>query len=321
MGAPHTWQFDAPDGVYKNNYLSNELLLQSVAKMKVVPFTRPFDGFGKKKGEYVNIMHIKELPDPVSAQLDEDTKIPIDKLIMGQRVIKVVPWGRGVEYTHLSESLAKFDPGDYTQKALMRQMERAMDTAAADAFMGTDAKICFIPTGIASGTWDLDGTPSTVATSNLSFDHMGILADYLTGDIHVPPFEGEDFIMLSCRKNLRGLKQDALWQQVHLYLQKGDLFFRGEVGKAENIRCVQVDREAAFSNTSGTSTKIGESVLFGDEAVIRIDVESPHLRAEPNLGTNFGLLKAVAWYGILAFASLWETANDGEAKIIKVCSA
>jgi hypothetical protein len=225
-----------------------------------------------------------------------------------------------VEYTDLDRQLSIFDPASYLQKALRRQMERVMDTAAAAAFKHADVKICFTPTGISSGTFDTDGTPSTAATAALSFDHMGILADYLAGDIHCPPYEGEDFIMLSCRRNLRALKQDSLWQAVHLYLQKGDLFFRGEVGKAENIRCIQIDRQEAFDNQVG-STAIGEAVLFGDEAVVRVEVDAPQLYADPNYQSDFGRTKAVAWRGILAFASLWDTANDGEAKIIRIASA
>lgn len=322
MSTAHSWEFDAPNGVYRNHAISNELLLQSVAKLKVVPFTQPFNGFGKNKGEYVNIFHVKELPDPVSAQLEESTRIPIDKLQMGSRVIRVVEWGRGVEYTNLDQQLSKFEPANILQKALMRQMDRSMDTAAAAAFQDPAVvKLCFVPTGISSGNFYTDGTPDVVASAALSFDHFGILADYLAGNIHCPPFEGEDYIMLTTRKNLRGLKTDPLWQAVHLYLQKGDLFFRGETGKAENIRCVQVDREGAFSNTAGSSTVLGEGVVFGDEGVVRVEVESPSLYADPNYQSDFGRTKAVAWRGILAYAGLWDSANDGEAKMIRLTSA
>lgn len=321
MSSALNWTFDSDIGVYKNRELSNKLLVTAVAQMKIVPFTRPWEGFGKHKGEYVNIMHIKELPDPTSAQLEEETRIPIDKIQFGTRVIQVVEWGRGVEYTNLAEQLGKFDPKAMLQAALLRQMNRAMDTAAANAFKHTDVKICFIPTSLTGGTFDTDGTPSTLATHNLTFDHMGVLADYLGGNIHCPPYEGEDFIMLGCRKTLRGLKSDPLWQQLHMYLQKGDLFFKGEVGKAENIRCVQVDREAAISNTAGSSTALGEAIVFGDEAVVRVDVESPQLYADPNYQSDFGRTKAIAWRGILAYASLWNTATDGEAKIIRITSS
>jgi N4-gp56 family major capsid protein len=321
-GTAHDWTFDQDVGVYKNNVISNQLLTTSAAKLKVVPFTRPISGFGKQKGEIMNIMHIKELPDPTSAQLEEGGRIPIDKLKMGNRAIKVVEFGRGVEYTNLSEQLGKFNPRSYLQSALDRQMQRVMDTNAAYAFQdGTAVKICFIPTSLTGGVFDTDGTPSTLASHNLSFDHMGVLADYMSGTIHVPPYEGEDYIGLSCRKSLRGLKQDNLWQLLHMYLQKGDLFFKGEVGKAENIRWVQVDREQAFSNSAGNSTVLGEAVVFGDEGVVRVEVDTPQLYADPNYQSDFGRTKAVAWRGILAFASLWDTATDGEVKIIRITSS
>ncbi|MDO9566674.1 MAG: hypothetical protein Q7J15_08040 [Candidatus Desulfaltia sp.] len=320
----HNWTFDADIGVYKNHFISNQLLLKSLGECKVAPFARSIPGVGafKKKGETVNIPHLKELPDPTSAQLSEDTKIPIDKLELGNRAITLVEWGRGVEYTNLAQQFGKFDPADYLQKALMRQMDRALDTACADAFKSPDVKVIFIPTSLTGGVFDTDGTPSTTALVNLTFDHMGVLADYLAGDIHCPPFEGDDYIMLSCRKNLRGLKQDTLWQQVHMYLQKGDLFFKGETGKAENIRCVQVDREAAFANSaSAACTVMGEAVVFGDQAVGYIETESPQLYADPNFQSDFGRQKAIAWRGIYVYSSIWSSSNDGEAKIIRIGSA
>lgn len=322
--AAHNWTFDADIGVYKNHTMSNQLLLKSLGETKVAPFARPIKGVGKfkKKGETVNLPILKELPDPTSAQLDEDTKIPIDKLELGNRTITLVEWGRGVEYTNLAQQFGKFDPADYLQKALMRQMDRALDTACADAFKSTDVKVIFSPTSLTGGTFDTDGTPSTTALVNLTFDHMGVLADYLAGDIHTPPFEGDDYIMISCRKNLRGLKQDTLWQQIHMYLQKGDLFFKGEAGKAENIRCVQVDREAALANSASSGcTIMGEGVVFGDQAVGYVETESPQLYADPNFQADFGRTKAIAWRGIYVYASIFDTASDGESKIIRIDSA
>jgi len=295
-----------------------------LAETKVAPFAKPIKGVGKfkHKGETVNLPILRELPDPTSTQLEEGTRIPIDKLELGNRAITLVEHGRGVEYTNLAQQFGKFDPADYLQKALMRQMDRAVDTAAANAFKSTDVKVIFSPTSLTGGTFYTDGTPSTTALVNLTFDHMGVLADYLAGDIHCPPFEGDDFIMLSCRKTLRGLKQDSLWQQVHMYLQKGDLFFKGETGKAENIRCVQVDREAAFSNSaSAACTVMGDAVVFGDQAVGYVEAESPQLYADPNFQADFGRTKAIAWRGIYVYASIWDTSNDGEAKIIRLSSA
>jgi hypothetical protein len=217
--------------------------------------------------------------------------------------------------------LGKFDPASVIQKALIRQMQEALEIAAArDGFFHTDAKIVFSPTSPTGGTFATAGSAGALATSNLTFDHMGVLADYLAGTIHCPPYKGDDFIGLASRKTLRGLKSDLLWQQIHMYLQRGGLFFEGEAGKAENIRWIQCDHEAAISNTAGNSTVLGEAVVFGDEGVVRVEVEAPQLYADPNFQGDFGRTKAVAWRGIFAFAPLWNTATDGEAKIIKILS-
>lgn len=316
----HTWQFDATDGVYKSHTMSDKMLHVSVEQMKFVPFTEPVNSFGKKKGETITLMHLKRLAQPSSAQLAEGTKIPIDKIVMGSRALTLVEWGRGVEYSNLYEQFSEFDMKNELQRALIDQMDGSMDTAAAAAFMSTDAKICFVPTSLTGGTFDTDGTPSVQATVNLTFDHMGIISDYMVGDLHVPPYEGDRFVGLFARKALRGLKQDRLWQQVHMYLQKGDLFFKSETGMAENIRCVEVSRENALSNGIGAGSCLGEGVVFGREGVARAEAETPELRADPNYQGDFGRTKAMAWYGIVVFGTKWDTANDGEAKIVKICS-
>lgn len=319
--APHNWTFDADLGVYKNHEISDQLLEVAVADTIVLQFTELVTSFGRGKGETVNIMHVKELPQPTDARLDEFTRVPIDKLEMGNRTLTVTEWGRGVEYTDLAVQLGKFDPRAYLQKRLRRQMTGVVDTAAANAFQSTDVKICFIPTSLTGGTFDVDGTPSTLASAPLTFDHMGVLRDYLATTIHVPPYEGDHWMGIFTTKSLRGLKNDSLFQALHMYLQKGDYFYKSEVGMAENIRLVECLREKAFSNTAGSSTTIGQGVVFGDEAVARVEVEAPELRANPNYQDDFGRKKAVAWVGTFVFGSFWATATDGEAKIIRVTSS
>ena len=290
------WQFDANVGVYKNRMLSNRLMEVAVGATKILRFTDKVESFGKGMGETVNIMHVNRLPHLTTAQLNESTRIPIDKLSFGNRAITIVPWGRGCEYTDMMLDLGQFNIRNIVQKALRQHMEESMDTAAAASFQdGTSVLVCMIPTGPSSAVFDTDGTPSTVATSNLTFEHIGILADYMSGNLHIPPYEGEDYVGVASRKTLRGLLSDQVVQAYHMYLQKGDLFFRGEIGKTENIRWVRVDREDAVSNTAGTSSVLGEAFVFGDEAVSRAEVENPHLRADPNYQSDFGRVQAVAW--------------------------
>ena len=116
------------------------------------------------------------------------------------------------------------------------------------------------------------------------------------------------------------MKNDTALQTWNQYLGKGDLLYKSEVGKIEDIRFVEVKHEQAFSNGVGTGSVLGEGVVFGDDAVRRVEVEAPHLRAQMNLGSDFGRKHAVAWYGILAFGCTFITPDDREARIIRVGS-
>jgi N4-gp56 family major capsid protein len=321
MSTPHNWTFDADLGIYKNHALSDDLLEVAIAETIILPFTEMVESFGKGKGETINIMHVKELPEPADARLNEFTRVPIDKLTLGTRSLTVAEWGRGVEYSDLARQLGKFDPKTYLQKRLKNQMKGVVDTAAAAAFLNSDVKMVFTPTGPAAGTWSTTGAAGAVALSPLTFDHMGIIRDYITASLHIPAFEGNDWIAIFPPKNMRGLRSDRLFQELHMYLGKGDFFFNGEIGKAEGIRLVECNRENAFSNVgSGSATVIGEGVIFGDEAIARVEVMAPELRVSVNYQDDFGRKGAVAWIGIFVFGAFWNTSNDGEAKIIKILS-
>jgi len=321
MGDTYTWTYDAPTGVYKNNAISGKLLEVAARKFRFVPFTKKIDGFGKKMGEKITLFYYKPLAQPTSAALEETTRIPIDTLQMGNQSITIQEWGRGVEYTSLAEQLSKFSPKDGAQKALIDQMNEAMDNAAAAQFTGTDAKIIFIPTSLTGGTWDTDGTASTQATVNLTKDHMAVIRDYMVNTIHVPVYEGDHYIGLFATKALRGLKNDRVIQDFSKYLQKGDLLYKNEIGMIENIRLIEINNEGALSDSVGLNNVLGEGVVFGDEAVGRIEIEFPHLRAQPNYTADFGRKHAVAWYGTVGYGVKFPTATDREGRIIRVGSS
>lgn len=321
MGQTFTWAFDALSGVYKSNALSAELLKLAARKFRFVPFTKKVSGYGKKQGETVTLPYYKTIAVPSSAQLEEQTRIPIDKLEMGQYTITIKEWGRGVEFTSLAEDLSVLNPRDGAQKRLTEQMNKSMDIAAANAFTGVNAKVCFIPTSLTGGVMDLDGTPSTVATVNLTKDHLGVIRDYLANTLHTPFYDSEWYIGLFSTRALRGLKNDRVLQAFNMYLQKGDIVYKSEVGMVENIRMVEINHEQALPDVAGTSSVLGSGVVFGEDAVGRLEIDYPHLRADMNFKSDFGRKKAVAWYGTVAFDVLFQSATDEECRLVKVGSA
>jgi N4-gp56 family major capsid protein len=313
-----TWTFDASDGVYKNHDLSIGIMEHAALEFLFVPHTTKVDGFGKGNGESVTLPYWKPLDEPTTPVLGEMARIPVEKLEMGTRQITVEQWGRGVQYTHLMKQLGVLDPKTGAQKNLKEQMAACMDTGAANAFK--EAKVRFTPTSLSGGTIDTDGAFSSYALYNLTKSHMGVVRDYMANDLHVPMIGGDHYVGIFATKALRGLKDDKSLEAWHQYLRNGDMIYKSEVGQVEGIRCSECHRENALSNSVGTGNVLGEGVVFGEDAVARVEAETPELRAEPNFQSNFGLIKACAWYGIIKFAIYWDTANDREARVVYIGS-
>jgi hypothetical protein len=251
------------------------------------------------QGEFITLMRVNELPQNASSKLTETTRIPIRNITWGSRQIQLAEWGEGLRVTQFARQLGAFHQDSLFQGLLQRQMERAMDTGVArDGLFSSDVKIVATPTSATTVSFATSGTAGSAAASPMTFDHFGVVADYMAGNVHMPPFVGEDYLFVTTRLNTRSLKRDNLWQAIHLYLQKGDLYFRGEVGKAENIRVIEVNREIAISNTSGTTGLISQGAFLGDQAVARIEIMTPEVIYDPNFQSDFGRIQAVAWWGM-----------------------
>ena len=311
-----SWSFDAPTGVYKNHTLSSQLRMAAVAEMKFMQFVKPEPGYGKKKGESVTITRVSNISEPTSGKLTEQVRIPEDEVTLSTIAITVSEWGRAVPYTSLSEDLGHLNIENVIQTKLKEQMKLTLDTACAAAFK--TAKVKAIPTGIAALTMDTDGTASTAATVNLNVYHVEQIRDYLFATLNCPPYMGDDYIGLIHTKAKRGLMSDPAWEEWKKYTDPAAKF-NGEVGRLENIRFIEVNHSNALSGTKGTGSVLGEGVIFGADAVAMALVEDPELRAaQPG---DFGRSKAVAWYGVLEFGIIWDTANAGEARIVHVTSS
>ena len=83
---------------------------------------------------------------------------------------------------------------------------------------------------------------------------------------------------------------------------------------------VEVTNESALSNSVGTGSVLGEGVIFGKDAVARIEIEAPHLRAQINYQADFGRRNAVAWYGTIACGVIFPVNTDRMARIVRIAS-
>ena len=315
MAATHTWVFDAPTGTYKNHAMSSSIFEASIAETIAMDFVNPVDGYGRKRGESVTLNRVSNVTEPTSATLSETQRIPEDEFDITNTSITVAEIGRAIPFTSLADDLGQHDMETAIQKELRKQMSLYLDSLALAAFKSCKHK--YIPTGATAATWDTDGTASTACTANMNMYHVEEIRDYMFDTMHVPPYEGGDYIGIFRTKGLRGVKRDPDWEDWHKYTDPAAKF-NSEVGRMEQIRFLETNHGGSAVTAAGLNagTYLGEGVVFGDDAVAMAEAVTPELRVA--LPQDFGRAQAVAWYGVLAFGIIWDTNNAGEAKVVHV---
>ena len=313
--AQFQWQFDAPSGVFKSHAMSQKLYMAALENSVFMDFMQPVDGYGRKKGDTVTLTRIASMTEPTSPDLTEGERIPEDQYSISTTSITVNEIGRAVPFTSFAEDLTFFDLENGIQRRLRDQMRLSLDTKAATAYK--TAQVKYIPPGVAAGTFDTDGTASTSATANWNVFHIEEVRDYMFDTLYTPPWEGDDYVGIFRTLGLRGIKRDPAWEEWHKYTDP-QAKYNNEIGRVENIRHVETNHANALGK-KGTGSVLGEGVVFGQDSVAMAEVLTPELRAE--VKGDFGRSRAVAWYGILNFGIIWDTANAGQARIVHVTSS
>lgn len=313
--ANFTWEFDAPTGTYKSHEMSRRLYEASVENSVFMDHVRPIEEYGRKQGESITLVRVANIAEPVSAVLQEGIAIPEDEFDLSTRVITVQELGRAVPYTSLSMDLSSFDLENPIQRKLREQLRLTLDTMAAVAFR--NAKIKYAITGAATATVTTNGTFGAASTGNWNVYHVEEIRDYMFDTLRVPPLENGDYLAIVRTLGLRGIKRDPDWEIWHQYTDP-QAKYNGEVGRLEGIRFIETNHANAMRKV-GTGSVLGEGVVFGEDAVAMAEAMTPELRAA--IPGDFGRAKAVAWYAILSFDTIWDTGNPGEAKIVHVGSA
>jgi|TARA_Y100000310_G_C20676709_1_gene813520 N4-gp56 family major capsid protein len=309
------WQFDAPSGVFKSHAMSKRLYMAALENTVFMDFVKPVDGYGRKKGDTVTLTRIATIAEPTSADLTEGERIPEDTYSISTTSVTVKEIGRSVPFTSFAEDLTFFDLENGVQRRLRDQMGLVLDSKAAAKFK--EAQVKYIPTGVAAGTFDTDGTASTAATGNWNVFHVEEVRDYMFDTLLTPPWEGDDYVAIFRTLGLRGIKRDPAWEEWHKYTDP-QVKFNNEIGRIENVRHIETNHANALGKV-GTSSVLGEGVVFGADSVVMAEVLSPELRAQAR--DDFGRSRAVAWYGILEFGLVWDTANAGQARVVHVTSS
>lgn len=301
--------------------------------LKARQFIRTVDSFGKNRGDTVDIYRVPNTGEVEStATIPDGDPIPTTTIGISRQSVTVNQYGKALPFTGMVESLAEVDvENEVILKALKNHMAKSLDTLVINAFETSD--LIFIPTGASSYVWDVDGTPSTTATSNITVYHLKQIVDaMMSGEYRdsdgtsrdtlrpTPFYEDDYYVALVSVKFLRGLYDDADFQQVSLYANS-EGYYQGEVGRMPfyHTRFILSNHTAAISNGVGTNSVLGEALIFGEEPVVEAAVTPEEIREK--IPGNFGLDKALAWYYLGGFGRVWDASADDEEHIVRITSA
>ena len=295
------WQFDAPTGTYKNHALSRDIRREAIANAQFMQFLRAESGFGKQKGESVTITRILALP--LAGRVGETDRLPSGRPAIETKQVSVSQWGFKIPVTEFEKNLSHFNIMDPFQAALRDQITLTMDKMAADAFKLTPVK--YIPT-VSGGTFDTDGTASTVSDRNFGVQDLRRIHDQLSGDLKVPMYKNGKYVAILSTRAARGLKNDPEYKD-WLAPHTSEPLVSGKLKDIEGFSIFATNHFDALDNLAGTSTTTGEAVFFGADAAGLVRIQDPEIRA--GIPEELGTFREVGWVGTVEAFLVWERAS------------
>lgn len=314
--AGQQWQVSADGGYLANAKLSREIRTVAQPLMVFRQFVRADSAIGKNKGDTFDFDRISNVA-TAGGTLLEGQKIPETGVTISKATMTIGEKGNSVPYTGKLEALAEFNPSNIITQALKNDMAKVLDSAAAANFTGCQIK--YTPTGTSgspTGTFDTDGTVSTAATRNVAVFDVEEVRDYLKSTVHAPLYDGQNFVGIGSTGFMRGIQRDRTEFQTAAQYGDPERLFSSEVGRVRNVRWVEETH--VLANVLGTTSYKGEAVVFGEDPVIEGVAIAEEIRAK--IPGDYGRDKGVAWYFLGGWKEVWNTANDGEARIIHITS-
>lgn len=311
------WQVSQEGGYLANPQLSKELRKAALPLLRFRQFVRPEPGFGKNRGDTVEILRVSEAQTK-GGKLIEDQEVPVTKVLISKAQIKVDEYGNAIQYTGKLEALAEFDPENIIQDALRRDMAVVLDSVCAEAFLSTP--YVYTPTGTTTNpsyTFSNNGQPGAVATRPImAWDIRQIVRLMKSKLLRIPPYDGENYICITSIGGASAILEDKDFIEAAKYGDPEKLF-SGELGRYHKVRFIEENN--VLSDTLGNTQYAGEMVFFGHDPVVELVAVPEEIRVD--VPRDMGRFKKLGWYYLGGFGlSFWES-GAGLCRVIKVASA
>lgn len=297
-----SWEFDAPDGVFKNRVLSSKVYENALQNSVFMPYVEVQSEFGRGKGDTLNFTRFTHITEPDSAELAELLPIPEVQFSLATSSFVIKEYGMAVPYTAKLETLANFSVDNLVHRTLSEQKRLVLDTLGLTAAKLTNVK--YVATAATTSSVTYNGTPSGTSLASLAYWHIEDLATQMFDDLNIPYGPGDLYTGVFRGKTLTGLRRDSQFISWHQYGNPG-VKAKGELGVIERIKCIETNHAKPLPYVGSNS--FGQGVVFGSDYVGMIEALTPELRAA--IPSGHGRFKSIAWYGMVGFNLIYSGAT------------
>ena len=265
-------------------------------------FVTYYEDLSGGPGDQLHVPVSWNIPHSGTAALTSGTGIPVVGMDLETIDITVAEYGNGVGAERLLiDTSAPSIPAEIRDK-IARDWQYTMDAHVAATF--SQAKnVCYAISGSPMvGSFDTSGagTGRMNPTGSLTGDLLGTLwdnfrgghAEYVVPGIEIPGY-GEYYALIAHPNDTRGIKRDALWQNLQLYNENGQGLLNAQAGLFEGF----VIFETNLGVTAGTC------FAFGADAVAMAVATPFELAYYPDYAQDVGRAKVFKWLTVMGIKS------------------
>lgn len=311
--AGQEWATSALGGTLTSETLSRNLRIVAQPKMRFRQLTKLEMAFGAHNGDTVTFKKVGNVATE-GRIIGEKEAVPETNISFTSDTCTIAEYSNSIPYTWKLSLLAKLSVEDAIIIALMNDMAKVLDKAAAAKFRTAD--LVYTPTGTSANptrTIATNGTAGATATRNVNtWDIMNIV-DQMRSTYNMPAYDGNDYLCVATTTFLRGLKNDSQWIEAAKY-GAPDKLFSGEVGKYYGVRFIE-ENNALNSSLSGG---LGEAIFIAADAVMEIVAYAEEIQAK--LAGQYGRDQGLRWVWMGGFKKTWDFTSDAQERLFRVYS-
>lgn len=306
-------------GALRTTKVSREIYKAAIAECVFMDHVSS-EPFGTGMGQSVTIPGEANMTELASYSLSETMRVPEGTHTIDGKVVTVGEFGNSLTWSRLADDLSVFDLPASLKRALRKDMRLFLDGRACRAFKLSNLK--YTPTGLTSASTATNGTAPTSATANMNLYHVKAIRDLLFDTYKAPMVDGS-YIGIFRTLGLTGIQDDPDFQQWHIYVNPESMF-NSEVGRAHQTRFIETNHggttvgSVGLASGIGTSSVLGEGVVFGEDAVCMIESAAPALI--PGKPDDYGRINSIAWYTQCEFSLKTDSVSSGRPRVIHVTS-